>query len=141
MNTDEQTSIKTRTLRFHEYGKPEDVLRLEEAELPAPRQNNIRVGVNACGLNPADWALCQGLYAGLMPRGSRARFFRHRRVDRRGCSGCQGRRRCPRTRRLHRVHQRGRSRLRNSELLGETPGWSGLYASSSTADGSRDRVP
>ena len=69
MNNHEQTSIRTRTLRFHEYGKPEDVLRLEEAELPHPRQNNIRVGVNACGLNPADWALCQGLYAGLLPRG------------------------------------------------------------------------
>ena len=69
MNTAEQTFIATRTLRFHEYGKPEDVLRLEAAELPAPRQNNIRVRVNACGLNPADWALCQGLYAGLMPRG------------------------------------------------------------------------
>ena len=69
MNTVEQTSVKTRTLRFHEYGKPEDVLRLEEAELPGPRQNEIRVHVNACGLNPADWALCQGLYAGLMPRG------------------------------------------------------------------------
>ena len=69
MNTAEQTPIRTRTLRFHEYGKAEDVLRLEEAELPAPRQNNIRVRVNACGLNPADWALCQGLYAGLMPRG------------------------------------------------------------------------
>ena len=69
MNTNEQASIRTRTLRFHEYGRPEDVLSLEEAELLAPRRNNIRVRVNACGLNPADWALCQGLYAGLMPRG------------------------------------------------------------------------
>lgn len=69
MNTAEQTPIRTRTLRFHEYGKAEEVLRLEEAELPAPRENNIRVRVHACGLNPADWALCQGLYAGLMPRG------------------------------------------------------------------------
>ena len=69
MNTAEQTQIRTRTLRFREYGKAEDVLRLEEAELPAPRQSNIRLRVNACGLNPADWALCQGLYAGLMPRG------------------------------------------------------------------------
>ena len=69
MNTAGPTSIKTKTLRFREYGKPEDVLRLEEMELPAPRQNNIRVRVNACGMNPADWALCQGLYAGLLPRG------------------------------------------------------------------------
>ena len=69
MNTAEQTPIKTKALRFHEYGKPEEVLRLEEAEIPAPRANTIRVRVKACGLNPADWALCQGLYAGLMPRG------------------------------------------------------------------------
>ena len=69
MNTTEQTPIKTRSLRFHEYGKPEDVLRLEGTELPAPNQDHIRVRVNACGLNPADWGLCQGLYAGLMPRG------------------------------------------------------------------------
>ena len=69
MSTAEQKPIKTRTLRFHEYGKPQDVLRLEEAELPGPRQNEIRVHVNACGLNPADWGLCQGLYAGLLPRG------------------------------------------------------------------------
>ncbi len=69
MNTAEETSIRTRTLRFHEYGKPGEVLRLEEVELFGPRQNNIRVRVYACGLNPADWGLCQGLYAGLMPRG------------------------------------------------------------------------
>ncbi len=69
MSTAEQKPIKTRTLRFHEYGKPQDVLRLKEAELPSPRQNEIRVRVNACGLNPADWGLCQGLYAGLLPRG------------------------------------------------------------------------
>lgn len=69
MSSAERTTIRTRTLRFHEYGKAEDVLRLEEAELPAPRKNNIRVRVHACGLNPADWALCQGLFAGLLPRG------------------------------------------------------------------------
>ncbi len=69
MNTAGQTPIRTRTLRFHEYGKPQDVLRLEQAELPGPRQNHIRVRVNACGLNPADWALCEGLFAGLLPRG------------------------------------------------------------------------
>ena len=69
MNTAEKTPIRIRTLRFHEYGKPQDVLRLEEAELPGPRQKHIRVRVNACGLNPADWALCEGLFSGLLPRG------------------------------------------------------------------------
>ncbi|HTX48980.1 MAG TPA: NADP-dependent oxidoreductase [Caulobacteraceae bacterium] len=58
-----------RTLRFHEYGEPADVLRLETADVPEPRTGHIRVRVSACGLNPADWALCRGLFAGDLPRG------------------------------------------------------------------------
>jgi NADPH:quinone reductase-like Zn-dependent oxidoreductase len=58
-----------RTLRFHEYGKPLDVLRLEETEPPHPAPGQIRIVVHACGLTPADWALCGGLFAGDLPRG------------------------------------------------------------------------
>ena len=58
-----------KTLRFHEYGEPSEVLRLEEAAVPSPRAGQIRVRVRACGLNPADWALCRGLFAGDLPRG------------------------------------------------------------------------
>lgn len=58
-----------RTLRFHEYGAPLDVLRLEDTETPHPGPSQIRVAVQACGLNPADWALCGGLFAGDLPRG------------------------------------------------------------------------
>lgn len=58
-----------RTLRFHEYGAPLDVLRLEDAEPPTPGPGRIRVTVQTCGLNPADWALCGGLFAGDLPRG------------------------------------------------------------------------
>jgi NADPH:quinone reductase-like Zn-dependent oxidoreductase len=58
-----------RTLRFHEYGEPADVLRLEEADIPEPRAGHIRVRVLASGLNPADWALCRGLFRGDLPRG------------------------------------------------------------------------
>jgi NADPH:quinone reductase-like Zn-dependent oxidoreductase len=57
------------TLRFHGYGEPADVLRLEAATVPSPRPGHIRVRVHACGLNPADWALCRGLFAGDLPRG------------------------------------------------------------------------
>lgn len=57
------------TLRFHDHGKPADVLRLEEAEPPRPGPGQIRVAVQACGLTPADWALCGGLFAGDLPRG------------------------------------------------------------------------
>ncbi len=61
--------VKTRTIRFHGYGEPADVLRLEETELPGPGAKRIRVRVHACGLNPADWALCRGLFPGNLPRG------------------------------------------------------------------------
>ncbi len=48
---------------------PADVLRLDEVAVPDPRAGQIRVRVHACGLNPADWALCRGLFAGNLPRG------------------------------------------------------------------------
>lgn len=58
-----------RTLRFHTYGAPLDVLRLEDAEPSVPGPGQVRVTVQACGLNPADWALCGGLFGGDLPRG------------------------------------------------------------------------
>ncbi|MDR3613812.1 MAG: NADP-dependent oxidoreductase [Candidatus Obscuribacterales bacterium] len=64
-----QNSVKTRTIRFHAYGEPADVLRLDETTLPLPNEHRIRVRVHACGLNPADWALCRGLFAAKLPRG------------------------------------------------------------------------
>ncbi|QMU80726.1 NADP-dependent oxidoreductase [Streptacidiphilus sp. PB12-B1b] len=58
-----------RTVRFHRNGEPADVLRLETAPVPAPGAGRIRVAVHACGLAPADWALCRGLFPGALPRG------------------------------------------------------------------------
>ena len=58
-----------RTVRFHGYGEPTDVLRLDHAPIPEPKPGHVRVRVHACGLNPADWALCRGLFAGDLPRG------------------------------------------------------------------------
>ncbi|WP_428535171.1 NADP-dependent oxidoreductase [Rhodopila sp.] len=58
-----------RTIRFHSHGEPADVLRLDDATIPSPGPGRIRVLVHACGLNPADWALCRGLFAGALPRG------------------------------------------------------------------------
>jgi NADPH:quinone reductase-like Zn-dependent oxidoreductase len=58
-----------RTVRFHSYGEPADVLRLDEAAIPEPGPGRIRVRMHACGLNPADWALCRGLFPGNLPRG------------------------------------------------------------------------
>jgi NADPH:quinone reductase-like Zn-dependent oxidoreductase len=67
MGVDESATM--RTVRFHEYGEPADVLRLDEAAVPDPGPGRIRVTVHACGLNPADWALCRGLFPGNLPRG------------------------------------------------------------------------
>lgn len=58
-----------RTVRFHEYGEPEDVLRLETVPVPDPGPGRIRVVVSAAGLAPADWALRRGLFASSLPRG------------------------------------------------------------------------
>ena len=60
--------VTTRTVRFHTYGAPAEVLHLETT-LPGPAEQRVRVKVQACGLNPADWALCRGLFAGNLPRG------------------------------------------------------------------------
>jgi NADPH:quinone reductase-like Zn-dependent oxidoreductase len=58
-----------RTLRFYTYGEPAEVLRLERTDIPSPGVGRIRVAVYACGLTPADWALCRGLFPGALPRG------------------------------------------------------------------------
>ncbi|MFG1606727.1 NADP-dependent oxidoreductase [Actinoplanes sp. NPDC049265] len=58
-----------RALRFHSYGDPADVLRLDETAPPRPGPNQIRIAVEACGLTPADWAICGGLHTGDLPRG------------------------------------------------------------------------
>jgi NADPH:quinone reductase-like Zn-dependent oxidoreductase len=61
--------MNMRALQFHDHGEPADVLRLGEAEVPTPGPGQIRIAVQACGLTPADWALCGGLFAGDLPRG------------------------------------------------------------------------
>lgn len=68
--TDQASTPETMTaVRFHEFGEPADVLRMERVAVPSPGPGRIRVAVHACGLNPADWALCRGLFPGAMPRG------------------------------------------------------------------------
>jgi NADPH:quinone reductase-like Zn-dependent oxidoreductase len=58
-----------RTVRFHAFGEPAEVLILEMTEPPEPGPGRVRVRVHACGLAPADWALCRGLFPGSLPRG------------------------------------------------------------------------
>ena len=51
---------------FTEYGGPE-VLRLMQAEPPAPGEGQVRVRVRAAGLQPADSLLRSGRFRALMP--------------------------------------------------------------------------
>src|ERR1700751_2543181 len=69
MTVHESATDTMRTVRFHEYGGPADVLRMDRVAVPSPGAGRIRVIVHACGLNPADWALCRGLFPGNLPRG------------------------------------------------------------------------
>ena len=57
------------TIRFHSHGEWADVLRLEDAPIPIPRADQVRVRVHACALNPMDWVLCLGQMPGPVPGG------------------------------------------------------------------------
>jgi NADPH:quinone reductase-like Zn-dependent oxidoreductase len=61
--------VPATALRFHEYGEPADVLRLDTIEVADPAAGRVRVRVTAVGLNPADWELCRGFRARSLPRG------------------------------------------------------------------------
>lgn len=63
------SAAPSRTVRFHRYGEPADVLVEERTEVQDPPAGRIRVRVIAVGLNPADWELCRGFAAGALPRG------------------------------------------------------------------------
>jgi NADPH:quinone reductase-like Zn-dependent oxidoreductase len=63
------SATPSRTIRFHEYGEPLDVLREEIVEVSDPPAGTVRIAVRATGLNPADWELCRGFMPGSLPRG------------------------------------------------------------------------
>lgn len=69
VNNQASNPATMRTIRFHEYGEPAEVLRMEQVAVPDPGPGHIRVTVRACGLNPVDWSLCRGLFPGNLPRG------------------------------------------------------------------------
>jgi NADPH:quinone reductase-like Zn-dependent oxidoreductase len=58
-----------RALRYHSHGEPADVLTLDQVPVPTPGPGHIAVRVQACALNPADWALCRGLPSRELPCG------------------------------------------------------------------------
>jgi NADPH:quinone reductase-like Zn-dependent oxidoreductase len=55
-----------KALQFDRFGSP-DVIVLRDAPEPRPGPGRIRIAVRACGLNPADWAVVDGLLAGQLP--------------------------------------------------------------------------
>jgi len=57
--TADQTPERMRALRMHEYGTSE-VLRVEEAPVPAPKAGEVRIRVHAAGVNPIDWKIRSG---------------------------------------------------------------------------------
>jgi NADPH:quinone reductase-like Zn-dependent oxidoreductase len=58
-----------KALYLETYGRPLDVLRLEDVAIPSPGAGQVRVRVHACALNPADWAVCEGFLPVPPPRG------------------------------------------------------------------------
>jgi trans-2-enoyl-CoA reductase len=53
-------------LRFHQFGKPIEVLRLEEVDLPPLGEGEVRLKMLAAPVNPADLNLIEGTY-GMKP--------------------------------------------------------------------------
>ncbi len=56
-----------RALRFHQFGPPEQVLRLEELPLPEPGPGQVRVRLSHRPINPSDLLTISGDY-GRLPR-------------------------------------------------------------------------
>lgn len=57
-----------RAVQFSEFGGPE-VLQIVEVPEPHAGPRQIRVVVNACGVNPIDWKIREGYMGGDLPRG------------------------------------------------------------------------
>ena len=56
-------NMTMQSIRAHDYGGP-DVLELEQAPLPEPKNEEVLIRVKAAGVNPADWKMRAGLFKG-----------------------------------------------------------------------------
>lgn len=52
---------------FYQTGLPEEVLQIEEAEMPEPRSHEVRIKVTARNINPSDIMFVRGMY-GITPK-------------------------------------------------------------------------
>ena len=48
---------KMRAVIYRRYGAPQNVLKLEEVDVPTPKSNEVLVKVHAAGVNAADWRI------------------------------------------------------------------------------------
>jgi NADPH:quinone reductase-like Zn-dependent oxidoreductase len=55
-----------KALQFDRFGSP-DAIVVREVPKPEPRPGQIRIAVRACGLNPGDWLVVDGLLADRLP--------------------------------------------------------------------------
>ncbi|MBE1493846.1 NADPH:quinone reductase-like Zn-dependent oxidoreductase [Amycolatopsis lexingtonensis] len=55
-----------KALQFDRFGAP-DMVVLRDVPVPEPGPGRIRIAVRACGLNPADWSVVDGLLADQLP--------------------------------------------------------------------------
>ena len=61
-----QSAQTMKAIRFHAFGGPE-VLSLEDAPRPEPKQGEVLVRVRAAGVNPVDWKIRSGHLRALNP--------------------------------------------------------------------------
>ncbi|MEO0508422.1 MAG: zinc-dependent alcohol dehydrogenase family protein [Verrucomicrobiota bacterium] len=54
-----------KAIRHHSFGKPEEVLRLEEIPIPEPTKGEVRVKLLAATINPSDYGMIGGSYGRL----------------------------------------------------------------------------
>jgi len=54
-----------KAIRYHEFGKPEEVLKLESIEMPKPKSGEVRVKLLAAAINPSDFGMIAGSYGSL----------------------------------------------------------------------------
>lgn len=49
-------------IRYHQHGKPLDVLRVEDVEVPAPGDGEVQIRMLAATINPSDFGMIAGTY-------------------------------------------------------------------------------
>jgi trans-2-enoyl-CoA reductase len=59
--------MKKKAIVFSEHGKPDEVLRLEECELPHPEAGEVSLHMLAASVNPSDLGIIGGTYGTLPP--------------------------------------------------------------------------